>query len=90
MVPIGTGADKERAIAGGMVLPRKAPHLVLDEEFGAVAGQVDRLMQQRPGRHARKQRFGIGHTDHGQHLGALGLGMGKVTHGLLPYFVSSA
>ena len=83
MMAIGAGTDEERPVAGGEVLFRQGSHVGFDGELGRVARQVDGPIEQRAARHSPEQGLGGGYTDHRQHVGTLGIGMGKVSHGEL-------
>jgi hypothetical protein len=80
VVAIGAGTDEERTIRTGAVLCGHRPHTRFDEELGRMRRQVYWLGQQGFTRHGAEQLLGGLRADHGEHVRALGGGMGKVTH----------
>ncbi len=53
MVPIGAGPQEARHRAGAEVLRRHGADRPLDLELAGMAGQIDRLLEQGPGRTSR-------------------------------------
>ena len=74
-------ALRAEGFAGRVVLARERAHMRLNEELRGVRRKVDRPGQQCAFGHRAKQGLGGGRADHGQHVGTLGGGMGKVSHG---------
>ena len=81
MMAVGAGADEERRARGRQVPGREALEGTLDFELALVIGQAADLGRQpRRRRHVPEQLVDRLGADHAQHLAAIGLGEGEITH----------
>jgi hypothetical protein len=77
VVPVGTGAEEERDLAGRHVAARQPRQLALDGELRRVIGKpLDAVRQPRPLRHVDEQIVDRGSTDRGEHLLAVAVRQG--------------
>jgi hypothetical protein len=81
VVLVRAGADEERHLPRHHVLAGHRPQLPLHAELACVIGQlIDLALQPRRLRHVHEQIVDGRGADHVQHLLAVGVGQGQVTH----------
>jgi hypothetical protein len=80
VVAIGARAAEEGDRAGGRVPGGQRRQRALHLQLALVRRQIDRLGEQHLGRHRGEQRLHGRRPDGAQHLAAVGVGEGEITH----------